>query len=34
LPHQIAGGIIAMIGVVIIGLGQYALDRRRLREGH
>jgi len=34
LPHQIAGGIIAMIGVVIIGLGQYALDRKRQREGH
>lgn len=28
LPHQIAGGIIAMIGVIIIGLGQYALNRR------
>jgi drug/metabolite transporter (DMT)-like permease len=26
LPHQIAGGIIAMLGVVIIGLGQYAPD--------
>ena len=34
LPHQIAGGIIAMIGVVIIGLGQHTLDRRRQREGH
>lgn len=31
LPHQIGGGIIAMIGVVIIGLGQHALDRRKLR---
>jgi len=29
LPHQIAGGIIAMIGVVIIGLGQNAHDRRK-----
>jgi len=29
LPHQIAGGIIAMIGVVIIGLGQHALDQRK-----
>ncbi len=29
LPHQIAGGVIAMIGVVIIGLGQHALDRRK-----
>ncbi len=29
LPHQIAGGVIAMIGVVIIGLGQNALDRRK-----
>ena len=28
LPHQIAGGIIAMSGVVIIGLGQYRLDRK------
>jgi drug/metabolite transporter (DMT)-like permease len=28
LPHQIAGGIIAMIGVVIIGLGQHALNVR------
>ena len=26
LPHQIGGGIIAMLGVVIIGLGQYAPD--------
>ena len=26
-PHQIAGGVIAMIGVIIIGLGQHALDR-------
>ena len=34
LPHQIAGGIIAMVGVAIIGLGQHALDRRRQREGH
>ena len=25
LPHQIAGGVIAMIGVVIIGLGQHRL---------
>ncbi len=34
LPHQIAGGVIAMIGVVIIGLGQHALDRRKqYREG-
>ena len=31
LPHQIAGGIIAMIGVVIIGLGQNVLDRRKQR---
>ena len=31
LPHQIAGGIIAMLGVVIIGLGQHALDRREQR---
>jgi len=29
LPRQIAGGIIAMIGVVIIGLGQQALDSRK-----
>lgn len=29
LPHQIAGGVIAMIGVVIIGLGQHALDQRK-----
>lgn len=29
LPRQIAGGIIAMIGVIIIGLGQKALDRRK-----
>jgi len=28
LPHQIAGGIIAMIGVVIIGFGQQALNKR------
>ena len=28
LPHQIGGGIIAMIGVVIIGLGQYRLNRK------
>lgn len=28
LPHQIAGGVIAMIGVVIIGLGQHAINRR------
>jgi len=27
--HQIAGGIIAMIGVVIIGLGQRSLDHRK-----
>lgn len=27
LPHQIAGGIIAMLGVTIIGLGQYSTDR-------
>jgi drug/metabolite transporter (DMT)-like permease len=26
LPHQIVGGIIAMIGVVIIGLGQHSVD--------
>ena len=31
LPHQIAGGIIAMIGVIIIGLGQYTLN---LKEQH
>jgi drug/metabolite transporter (DMT)-like permease len=29
LAHQIVGGIIAMIGVVIIGLGQQSLDRRK-----
>lgn len=29
LPRQITGGMIAMIGVVIIGLGQNALDRRK-----
>jgi len=29
LPHQIAGGIIAMIGVVIIGMGQLTLDRMK-----
>jgi len=29
LAHQIAGGIIAMIGVVIIGMGQQALDSRK-----
>jgi len=29
LPHQIVGGIIAMIGVVIIGLGQQSLDRHK-----
>lgn len=29
LPHQIAGGIIAMAGVIIIGLGQYKLDRSK-----
>ncbi len=29
LPHQIAGGIISMIGVIIIGLGQHALDLRK-----
>jgi drug/metabolite transporter (DMT)-like permease len=33
LPHQIAGGLIAMIGVVIIGLGQNALDRRKQSQG-
>ena len=33
LPHQIAGGIIAMVGVVIIGLGQHALDLRKRGEG-
>ena len=34
LPHQIVGGVIAMIGVVIIGLGQHALDQRKQnREG-
>lgn len=32
-PHQIAGGIIAMAGVVIIGLGQHALDLRKRGEG-
>lgn len=32
LMHQIAGGIIAMIGVVIIGLGQHALDRRKQKK--
>ena len=31
LPHQIAGGVIAMIGVIIIGLGQNVLDRRKQR---
>jgi drug/metabolite transporter (DMT)-like permease len=29
LPHQIAGGIIAMFGVVIIALGQHAMDHRK-----
>lgn len=29
LLHQIAGGIIAMVGVIIIGLGQHALDSRK-----
>ena len=34
LPHQIAGGVIAMIGVVIIGMGQLTLDRmKQNREG-
>jgi len=33
LPHQIAGGIIAMVGVVIIGLGQHALNLRKRVEG-
>jgi len=28
LPYQIAGGILAMAGVVIIGLGQYALNQK------
>lgn len=32
-PHQIAGGIISMIGVVIIGLGQHALDKRKQQKG-
>jgi len=31
LPHQIAGGIIAMVGVIIIALGQHALDLRKQR---
>ncbi len=29
LPHQLVGGIIAMVGVVIIGLGQHAADIKR-----
>lgn len=29
LPHQIAGGIISMFGVVIIGLGQHVLNSRK-----
>ena len=29
LPHQIAGGLIAMIGVIIIGMGQLTLDRMK-----
>ena len=29
LPHQLAGGVIAMIGVVIIGIGQHALNLRK-----
>lgn len=31
LPHQVAGGVIAMIGVVIIGFGQHAVNVRRER---
>ena len=29
LPHQVAGGVIAMIGVAIIGLGQHTVNLRR-----
>ena len=29
LPHQLAGGIIAMVGVVIIGFGQHSADIKR-----
>jgi len=29
LPHQVAGGVIAMIGVAIIGFGQHAVNKRR-----
>ena len=29
LTHQIIGGVIAMIGVIVIGVGQHVLDRRK-----
>ena len=29
LTHQIIGGVIAMVGVIIIGVGQYLLDHRK-----
>ena len=29
LPHQVAGGVIAIIGVAVIGLGQNAINARR-----
>ena len=32
LPHQIAGGVIAMIGVVIIGLGQHRLTLKNRKK--